>query len=86
MIHRYLLTNKHSLPPRKPVLPVAKIIMYIALVVLLSAFIYMILDLNRADSIVVLWVPFIIVGVLLVFLSLLLFQLPHHKINRHHHY
>ncbi|MGE5520909.1 MAG: hypothetical protein ACM3VS_13340 [Candidatus Dadabacteria bacterium] len=87
MIHKYLLTNKHKLPPVKPVLPVSEIIMYIGIVVLLAAFIYMILDIDHADSIAALWLPFVIAGVLLVFLGLMVIQMHQHKVNRHrHHY
>jgi hypothetical protein len=48
---------------------ISKLILYLGLIILISALIYMIVNLDKADLIISLWLPFIIAGVFLVFLS-----------------
>ncbi len=43
--------------------------LYLGVVILISALIYMIANLAKADTIISIWLPFMIVGVFLVFMS-----------------
>lgn len=51
-----------------------KLFLYSGIFILLSSVLYMTANLERADFIVVLWTPFILVGVLLVVVSVLIKQ------------
>ena len=48
---------------------VINILMYTGIILILSSLVYMIRNLERADTIITLWLPFIISGVILVFMS-----------------
>jgi len=48
---------------------VINILMYTGIILILSSLVYMIRNLERADTIITLWLPFIISGVVLVFMS-----------------
>jgi uncharacterized integral membrane protein len=49
---------------------VSRIILFLGILILISSLIFMITNLEKADSIVMIWLPFMIAGVLLVFISL----------------
>jgi len=51
---------------------VTNLILYSGLVIIITGLIYMIFNLSRADSIIKIWLPFMIVGVALVFVSQLI--------------
>lgn len=47
----------------------SKSILYLGIVILISALIYMIANFAKADTIISIWLPFMIAGVFLVFMS-----------------
>ncbi len=47
----------------------SRLILYLGVVILISALIYIIANFEIADSIVSIWLPFMIVGLFLVFMS-----------------
>ena len=51
---------------------VSRIILLLGVLILITSLIFMILNLERADSIMMIWLPFMIAGVLLVFMSLVI--------------
>lgn len=51
---------------------VSRVILFLGILILISTLIFMILNLERADSFVMIWLPFMIAGVLLVFISLVM--------------
>lgn len=50
----------------------SNVILLAGISILIVALIFMLLNLDRADSFVTVWVPFMIAGVILVFLSLVI--------------
>ncbi len=50
----------------------SKSILYLGVVILISALIYMIANFAEADTIIGLWLPFMVAGVFLVFVSQLI--------------
>ena len=51
---------------------VSKLMLYLGIFIMISALIYMIVNMTKADSIISVWLPFMIAGVFLVFMSQLI--------------
>ena len=49
---------------------IAKFLLYGGVLIILTGLIYMIFNLSHADTIITVWVPFMVCGVVLVFLSI----------------
>lgn len=47
-----------------------RVIFFLGILILISSLIFMILNLENADTLVMIWLPFMIAGVVLVFMSL----------------
>jgi hypothetical protein len=71
MIQRGFLTKniKRDSKDTRYISIASKSILYLGIVILISALIYMVANLAKADSILSMWLPFMIVGVFLVFMS-----------------
>lgn len=71
MIQKRFLTKnrKRALKDTRYVSIASQSILYLGVVILIAALIYMIANLARADAIISIWLPFMIAGVFLVFMS-----------------
>lgn len=74
MIQKGFLTKvtKRNLKDTRYVSIASQSILYLGIVILISALIYMISNFAKADSIISIWLPFMIAGVFLVFMSQLI--------------
>ncbi len=71
MIQKGFLTKvtKRDLKDTRYVSIASQSMLYLGIVILISALIYMISNFAKADSIISIWLPFMITGVFLVFMS-----------------
>ncbi len=71
MIQKGFLTKdrKRALKSTRYVSIASQSVLYLGVVILISALIYMIANVARADAIISIWLPFMIAGVFLVFIS-----------------
>ncbi|MBE0651719.1 MAG: hypothetical protein IH595_12880 [Bacteroidales bacterium] len=51
---------------------IERVILFLGILILVSSLIFMILNLENADTLVTIWFPFMIAGVVLVFMSLVM--------------
>jgi uncharacterized membrane-anchored protein len=74
MIQKGSLTKdpKRDLKDTRFVSIASQSMLYLGVVILISALIYMIANLAKADAIISIWLPFMIAGVFLVFMSQLI--------------
>jgi len=71
MIKKGFLTKKtkHDSKDTRYVSVASKLMLYLGVIILISSLIYMIANFAKADSIISIWLPFIIAGVFLIFMS-----------------
>lgn len=59
---------------------------FIGVCIILAALVYMIVNLNRADSIITMWIPFIAAGVFLSFFGLIFSILTRNSERKMHNF
>ena len=71
MIQKGFLTksNKRDSENTRHIASASKLILFLGVAILISALIYMIANFAKADLIISIWIPFMITGVFLVFMS-----------------
>lgn len=71
MIKKGFLTKKtkHDSKDTRYISVASKLMLYLGVIILISSLIYMIANFAKADSIISIWLPFIIAGVFLIFMS-----------------
>ena len=74
MIQKGFLKNQATkdMKDNRHVSIASKSILYLGVFILISALIYMIANLSKADAIIKIWLPFMVAGVVLVFMSQLI--------------
>jgi O-antigen/teichoic acid export membrane protein len=63
-----MITKKDSIATRYSIIT-SKSLLYLGVLILISALIYMLANFAKADTIISIWLPFMISGVFLVFMS-----------------
>ncbi len=83
MIYKGFLRNqvKRDSKDNRYISIASKSILYWGVFILISALIYMIINFSKTDSIINIWLPFMIAGVVLVFVSQLI-KWQYVKLNR----
>jgi hypothetical protein len=82
MIKKGFLTNntRRNSKDTRHVSVAGRSILYLGVVILITTLVYMIVNFSKADTIILVWLPFMIAGVILVFMS----QLINWNYLRHH--
>ena len=82
MIKKGFLTNntRRNSKDTRYVSVAGRSILYLGVVILIAALVYMIANFAKADTIIHVWLPFMIAGVFLIFMS----QLINWNYLRHH--
>lgn len=67
-------TSKRDFKATHKAVIVSKSMLLMGMFIILSALMYMMINVARADSIIHIWLPFIVAGVFLIFISQLITQ------------
>lgn len=65
-------TMHRDFKEKRSVLIAGNSIFYLGIAILISALIYMIVNITKADSVVSIWLPFVLAGIFLIFTSQLI--------------
>jgi hypothetical protein len=70
--------NKPEKKENRTITMAARLLLYAGVLVIVSGLIYMLINLNKADSIFHIWLPYIVTGIAMVCISMIL-KMPMRK-------